>query len=155
MNRWPRLTSSVLPLLAACLFLILWLGSRKQEHMMESELTQLRKAHLEVVSRLQVEEDQNTTLRKQLEANGVHPAVPPPTHGASASSILEAVRKLALTQRELTDAKAQLTALQQKELQLEYNLGQLQSDNQRLTAAATEARDEADSAKRLNDAIEA
>ena len=79
------------------------------------------------------------------------PAVPPPSHGASASSILEAVRKLALVQQQFTDAKAQLTALQQKEMQLEYNFNQLQSDNKRLTTAANEARDELDSTKRLNE----
>jgi len=155
MNRWPRLTSSVLPLLAACLFLVLWLVSRKEARILEGELTQLQKAHIEAESRLQMEEDQNTELRKQLEANGVRPALPPPPRGASASSVLEAVRKLALTQQELTDTKAQLQVLQQRAQQLEYNTNQLQSDNKRLTTAAGEARDEADSLRRLNEAMDA
>ncbi len=137
MNRWPRLTVLVLPLLAACLFLVLWLGSRKEARMMEGELTQLRKAHGEAESRLQTVEDQNTTLRKQLEANGVNPALPPPpSRSAANSSGVEAVRRLALTQQQLADTKAQLQALQQHAQQLEYSANQMQSDNKRLTAAA-------------------
>ena len=155
MNRWPRLTSSILPLLIACLFLVLWLGSRKQTRIVEGELTQLRKAHIEAESRLQTEEDQNATLRKQLEANGVHPALPPPPHSPAASSVVEAVRRLALTQQQLTDTKAQLQALQLRAQQLDYNIGQLQNDNKRLTTAAAEARDEVDSLRRLNETMDA
>jgi len=155
MNRWTRLTSSVLPLLIACLFLVLWLGSRKEARMAEGELTQLQKAHIEAESRLQTEEDQNTTLRKQLEANGVRPAVPPPPRSTAASSLLDAVRRLALTQQQLSDTRAQLQALQQRAQQLDYNSSQLQSENKRLTAAASEAREELDSLRRLNETIEA
>lgn len=156
MNRWPRLTSLVLPLLAACLFLVLWLGSRKEARMVEGELTQLRKTHGEAESRLQTMEDQNTTLRKQLEANGVNPALPPPPDRSAAnSSGVEAVRRLALTQQQLTDTRAQLQALQQRGQQLESSANQLQSDNKRLTTAAGEARDEADSLRRLNETVEA
>jgi DNA repair exonuclease SbcCD ATPase subunit len=155
MNRWPRLTSSVVPLLAACLFLVLWLGSRKEAHMVESEFTQLRKAHGEAESRLQTLEDQNAALRQQLEASGVTPAQPPAPRTAATQSSLEAVRRLALTQQQLMDTKAQLQALQQRAQQLESATGQLQSDNKRLTTAAGEARDEADSLRRLNETIEA
>ena len=156
MNRWSRLTALVLPLLAACLFLVLWLGSRKEARMVEGDFTQLRKAHGEAESRLQTLEDQNTTLRKQLEANGVNPALgPPPERSAATSSSVEAVRRLALTQQLLIDTKAQLQALQQRAQQLEYNSNQLQSDNKRLTTAAIEARDEADSLRKLNETVEA
>lgn len=156
MNRWPRLASSILPLLAACLFLVLWLGSRKEARMMEGELTQLRKAHGEAESRLGTLEDQNNTLRKQLEANGMNPAVAAPQpRSAANSSSLEAVRRLALTQQQLTDTKAALQALQQRVQQLDSSATQLQNDNKRLTAAAAEARDEADSLRRLNETIEA
>ena len=155
MNRWPRFTSSVLLLLAACLFLVLWLSSRKEARSVEGELTQLRKAHSEAGSRLQTLEDQNTTLREQLEASGVTPAQPPPPRTATNASTLEAVRRLALTQQQLTDTKAQLQALQQHALQLENTTNQLQSDNKRLTTAAGEAREEADSLRRLNETIEA
>jgi chromosome segregation ATPase len=144
-----------LPLLIACLFLVLWLGSRKQTRIVEGELMQLRRAHIDAESRLQTEEDQNATLRKQLEANGVHPALPPPPHSPAASSVVEAVRRLALTQQQLTDTKAQLQALQLRAQQLDYNIGQLQNDNKRLTTAAAEARDEVDSLRRLNETIEA
>jgi chromosome segregation ATPase len=65
------------------------------------------------------------------------------------------VRRLALTQQQLTDTKAQLQALQQHALQLENTTNQLQSDNKRLTTAAGEAREEADSLRRLNETIEA
>ena len=156
MNRWSRLTALVLPLLAACLFLVLWLGSRKEARMVEGDFTQLRTAHGEAESRLQTLEDQNTTLRKQLEANGVNPALgPPPERSAATSSSVEAVRRLALTQQLLIDTKAQLQALQQRAQQLEYNSNQLQSDNKRLTTAAIEARDEADSLRKLNETVEA
>jgi DNA repair exonuclease SbcCD ATPase subunit len=156
MNRWPRLTSSVVPLLAACLFLVLWLGGRKEARMAEVEFNQLRKAHGEAESRLQTLEDQNTILRKQLEANGVNPALPPPPpRSAASSSSLEAVRRLALTQQQLADTKAQLQALQLHAQQLESTTSQLQSDNTRLTTAASETRDEADSLRRLNETIEA
>jgi chromosome segregation ATPase len=119
------------------------------------ELTQLRKAHIEAEARLQTEEDQNTTLRKQLEANGVHPALPPPSHSPAASSVVEAVRRLALTQQQLTDTRAQLQALQLRAQQLDYNVSQLQSENKRLTTAGGEAREELDSLRRLNETIEA
>jgi len=156
MNRWPRLASSILPLLAACLFLVLWLGSRKESRMAEGELTQLRKAHGEAETRLQTLEDQNTTLRKQLEANGMSPALPPPPpRSAATSSTVEAVRRLALTQQQLSDTKAALQALQQRAQQLDFNYQQLQNDSKRLTAAANEAREEADGLRRLNEAIEA
>jgi chromosome segregation ATPase len=123
--------------------------------MAEGELTQLQKAHIEAESRLQTVEDQNTTLRKQLEANGVRPAVPPPPRSTAASSLLDAVRRLALTQQQLSDTRAQLQALQQRAQQLDYNSSQLQSENKRLTAAASEAREELDSLRRLNETIEA
>jgi chromosome segregation ATPase len=156
MSRWPRLTSLVVPLLAACLFLVLWLSSRKEARVAEGELIQLRQAHGEAESRVQTLEDQNTTLRKQLEENGVNPALaPPPPRSSTNASTLEAVRRLALAQQQLTDTKAQLQALQQRAQQLEYTTSQLQSDNKRLTTAAGEARDEADSLRRLNETIEA
>lgn len=124
--------------------------------MTEGELTQLRKAHGEAESRLQTLEDQNTTLRKQLEANGMNPALPaPPPRSAAASSTLEAVRRLALTQQQLADTKAALQALQQRAQQFDSNTAQLQSDNKRLTTAANEAREEAESLRRLNETIEA
>jgi chromosome segregation ATPase len=69
--------------------------------------------------------------------------------------VVEAVRRLALTQQQLTDTKAQLQALQLRAQQLDYNIGQLQNDNKRLTTAAAEARDEVDSLRRLNETIEA
>ncbi|MDR3718067.1 MAG: hypothetical protein P4K98_04645 [Bryobacteraceae bacterium] len=156
MNRWPRLASSILPLVAACLFLVLFLGARKEVRMTEGELTQLRKAHGEAESRLQTLEDQNTTLRKQLEANGMSPALPPPPpRSAATSSTVEAVRRLALTQQQLSDTKAALQMLQQRAQQLDYNTAQLQNDNKRLSAAANEAREEAEGLRRLNDTIEA
>ncbi len=156
MNRWPRLASSILPLLAACLFLVLWIGSRKEARMTEGELTQLRKAHGEAESRLQTLEDQNATMRKQLEANGMSPALPlPPPRSAASSSAVEAVRRLALTQQQLADTKAALQALQQRTQQLDSSTAQLQSENKRLTAAASDARDEADSLRRLNETIDA
>jgi chromosome segregation ATPase len=156
MNRWPRLASSILPLVAACLFLVLWLGSRKEARMSEGELTQLRKAHGEAESLLQTLEDQNTTLRKQLEASGMNPALPPPPpRSAAASSTVEAVRRLALTQQQLADTKAALQALQQRAQQFDAITAQLQSDNKRLTTAASDARDEADSLRRMNETIDA
>jgi chromosome segregation ATPase len=156
MNRWPRLTALILPLLAACLFLVLWLGSRKEARLVEGDLTQLRKAHGESESRLETVEDQNATLRKQLEANGVNPSLaPPPPRSAATSSSVEAVRRLALAQQQLTDTKAQLQALQQRAQQLEYTTSQLQGDNKRLTSAFGEAREEADSLRRLNETVEA
>lgn len=156
MNRWPRLVSSILPLLAACLFLVLWLGSRREARLTQGELTPLRKSYAEAESRFQTLEDQNNTLRKQLEANGMSPAVaaPPPLSAASSSS-LEAVRRLALIQQQLVDTKAALQALQQRAQQLDSTATQLQNDNKRLTAAASEARDEADSLRRLNETIDA
>ncbi len=156
MNRWPRVAFSILPLLAACLFLALWLGGRKEAGRVQGELSQLRKSHSEAESRLQTVEDQNATLRKQLEANGVSPALPPPpSRNASASSVLEAVRRLAQTQQQLTDTKAQLQALQLHAQQIEYSLGQLQTENKHLTTAAAEARDETDSLRHLNETIDA
>jgi chromosome segregation ATPase len=68
---------------------------------------------------------------------------------------VEAVRRLALTQQQLTDTKAQLQALQLRAQQLDYNIGQLQNDNKRLTTAAAEARDEVDSLRRLNETMDA
>ena len=156
MNRWPRLVSSILPLLAACLFLVLWIGSRREARITQGELTPLRKSYTEAESRLQTLEDQNNTLRKQLEANGMSPAVSaPPPHSAATSSSLEAVRRLALIQPQLVDTKAALQALQQRAQQLDSTATQLQSENKRLTAAASEARDEADSLRRLNETIDA
>jgi SMC interacting uncharacterized protein involved in chromosome segregation len=124
--------------------------------MTEGELTQLRKAHGEAESRLQTLEDQNTTLRKQLEANGMSPALPPPPpRSAATSSTVEAVRRLALTQQQLSDTKAALQTLQQRAQQLDYNSAQLQSENKRLSAAANDAREEVDALRRLNEAMEA
>jgi chromosome segregation ATPase len=156
MKNWPRLASNILPVLAACLFLALWLGARKDARLTGGELTQIRKEHGEAELRVQTLEDQNTTLRKQLEANGVSPALPPPpSRSAAASSLVDAVRRLAQTQQQLADTKAQLQTLQQHAQQIEFNLSQLQNDNKRLTTTAGEAREEADGLRRLNETIEA
>jgi len=156
MNRGPRLASSVVPLLAACLFLVLWMGSRKEARILEGQATLLRKAHGEAESRLQIVEDQNAAMRKQIEENGLGVAPPaPPPRSASASSTLEAVRRLALMQQQLTDTKATLQALQQRAQQLEASATQAQNDNKRLTTSLNETREEADSLKRMNEIIEA
>lgn len=155
MKNWPRLASNILPILAACLFLVLWLSARKDARSAGGDLTQLRKEHGEAELRLQTLEDQNTTLRKQLLASGVTPALPPPPHSAAAASLVDAVRRLAQTQQQLADTKAQLQALQQHSQQIEFNLSQLQSENKRLTTTAGEAREEADGLRRLNETIEA
>lgn len=155
MKNWPRLASNILPVLAACLFLALWLGARRDARLAGGDLAQIRKEHGEAELRVQTLEDQNTTLRKQLLASGVTPALPPPSRSAAASSLVDAVRRLAQAQQQLADTKAQLQALQQHAQQIEFNLSQLQSDNKRLTTTAGEAREEADGLRRLNETIEA
>jgi chromosome segregation ATPase len=155
MKNWPRFASEILPILAACLFLVLWLSARRDARVAGVNLAQLQSAHNEAELRAQTLEDQNTTLRKQLLASGVTPALPPPSRGATASSLVEKTRQLAQSQQQLADAKAQLQALQQHAQQVEFNLNQLQTENKRLATTAAEAREEADGLRRLNETIEA
>jgi chromosome segregation ATPase len=135
---------------------LLWIGSRQQERLAHRELEQLTRAHAESESRAAAMETQNSALRAQLEANGVRPVVaaPPPRSAASSSSV-EAVRRLALTERQLSDTKAALQSAQNRVLQLESATEQLQGDAKRLSAASNEAREEADGLRRINEAMEA
>lgn len=156
MTRWPRLATSVVPLVAACLFLILWIGSRREAHLASADIAHVRKAYADAETRVQTMEAQNAALRAQLESSGLHPAVPPPPpRSASASAGVETVRVLALTQRQLSDTKAALQSAQSRLQQLEASLEQLQSDKQQLEKAAAEAREEADSLRRVNETVEA
>jgi chromosome segregation ATPase len=156
MTRWPRLATSVVPLLAAGLFLILWIGSRQAERRALSALAQSRQAHAEAETRVQTLEAQNAALRSQLESSGLHPALPPPPpRSAAASAGVETARALALAQRQLSDTKAALQGAESRIQQLEASIEQLQSDNKRLDAAATEAREDADNLRRLNETVEA
>ncbi|MGD0578941.1 MAG: hypothetical protein ABSC08_08435 [Bryobacteraceae bacterium] len=156
MTRWPRLATSVVPLLAACLFLILWIGSRREAHLAGSDLAHVRQAYADAETRVQTTEAQNAALRSQLESSGLHPAMPPPPPRSAATSAgVETVRVLALTERQLSDTKAALQAAQSRLQQLEASLEQLQSDNTRLESAASEAREEADNLRRMNETVEA
>ncbi|MGC9999219.1 MAG: hypothetical protein ABSE21_03895 [Bryobacteraceae bacterium] len=156
MTRWPRLATSVVPLVAACLFLILWIGSRREAHLANADVAHVRKAYADAETRVQTVEAQNSALRAQLESSGLHPALPPPPpRSASASAGVETVRVLALTQRQLSDTKAALQGAQSRLQQIEASLEQLQADNQRLESAATQAREEADGLRRVNETIEA
>ena len=156
MTRWSRLATSVVPLVAACLFLILWIGSRREAHLASADVAHVRKAYADAETRVQTMEGQNAALRAQLESSGLHPAVPPPPpRSASASATVEAVRVLALTQRQLSDTKATLQASQLRLQQLEASLEQLQADNKRLESAASEAREEAESLRHMNETVEA
>ncbi len=156
MTRWPRLATSVVPLVAACLFLILWIGSRREGRLAGADVAHVRKAYADAETRVQTLETQNAALRSQLEASGLHPAIPPPPpRSASASAGVETVRVLALTQRQLSDTKTALEAAQSRLQQLEASLEQLQSDNPRLQTAANEAREEADNLRRVNETVEA
>jgi hypothetical protein len=156
MSRWSRLAASVVPLAAACLFLVFWIGSRQQERMLRHELEQLTLAHAEGESRLTTVEAQNAALRAQLESNGVKPVLlPPPPRSAPSSTSLETVRRLALTEERLAEMKTTLQAAQNRVLQLESAAEQLQGDGKRLAAAANEAREEADNLRRMNETLEA
>jgi DNA repair exonuclease SbcCD ATPase subunit len=156
MTRWPRLATSVVPLVAACLFLILWIGSRREARLAATDVAHVRQAYAGAETRVQTLEGQNAVLRSQLEASGLHPAVsPPPPRSASVSATVETVRVLALTQRQLSDTKAALEAAQSRLQQIEASLEQLQSENQRLQTAATEAREEAESLRHVNETVEA
>lgn len=156
MSRWSRLATSAVPSVAACLFLVLWIGTRQQERMLRHELDQLTRAHSESESRLSTLETQNTALRAQLESNGMRPVLaPPPPRSAPSSTSVETVRRLALTEQRLADMKATLQAAQNRVLQLESAADQLQGDGKRLSAAANEAREEADNLRRMNETLEA
>ncbi|MGO9239649.1 MAG: hypothetical protein ACLQBJ_02475 [Bryobacteraceae bacterium] len=155
MTRWPRLAISVVPLLAAGLFLILWIGARRESRLAVADLAQSRKAHAEAETRIQTLEAQNAALRSQLESSGLHPALPPPPLRSNVgSAAVEAVRALALTERELSDTKAALQASESRVQQLEASIEQLQSDNKRLDAAANEAREEIDHLRLMNETVE-
>ena len=156
MTRWSRLATSLVPLLAACLFLILWLGSRREARLSAVDVIQIRKAYADAETRVQALEEQNKTLREQLEQSGLRPAVePPPPRSAAASGSVETVRLLALTEHQLNETKSALLAAQAHTQRLEAAIEQAQADNAKLQAAANEAREEADGLKRVNETVEA
>jgi chromosome segregation ATPase len=118
-------------------------------------LHELHKVHSQTLARLQSAEAENQALRSQLESLGAPPveqhSVP---RGASTSSALETVRRLASTQQQLADTKATLQTAQLRVQQLEAALEQTRADSASLKTAATEAREEADSLRRENASIE-
>lgn len=156
MTRWSRLVTSLVPLLAACLFLILWLGSRREARLAATDIMQVRKAYADAETRVQALDEQNKTLRQQLEQSGLRPEVPPPPpRSAAATASVETVRLLAMTERQLSETKSALQAAQARVQQLEASIEQAQADNVKLQTAANEAREEADSLKHVNETMDA
>ena len=78
---------SVVPLVAACLFLILWIGSRREAHLGGRGSRAVRKAlRRGRDARPDPRRRQNAALRSQLESSGLHPALPPPPPRSNAAS---------------------------------------------------------------------
>jgi chromosome segregation ATPase len=97
----------------------------------------------------------NEALRKQLEAEGLHPAAPPPPARTADPAKLEAVRELAAVQNRYEALQQQFAALQNRFAELEGTLEKLTGEKTRLEAAEASLRDQLGSTQRVVAAMEA
>ena len=155
MTRWPRLATSVVPLVAACLFLILWIGSRREAHLANADVAHVRKAYADAETRVQTMEAQNVALRAQLESSGLHPAMPPPPpRSASASAGRRDGARPGAHPASIERHEGRPAGAQSHVQQLEARSNNC-SRQRRLESAANQAREEADGLRRVNETIEA
>lgn len=98
--------------------------------------------------------DENETLRKQLEAEGLQPAAPRTAARLVDPARLEAVKELAQLQARYAALQTSLKDLQNRTAELEGTLDRLTSENKRLASAEADLKDQVASTQRVVQAME-
>jgi chromosome segregation ATPase len=123
----------------------------------ETQIATLRKQITDRAAQSSLLEADLSTLRGQLAAKGIEPAVAPrPTvRPENDTRRLETVRELTQAQSRLSAASASLTELQNRISELESSVDRLAADNNRLAASETNLKEDIDNTRNVVQAMEA
>lgn len=123
----------------------------------ETQIATLRKQISDQTAQSSLLEADLSTLRGQLAAKGIEPAVAarPATRPESDTRRLETVRELTQAQSRLSAASASLTELQNRISELESSVERLSVDNKRLAASEANLKEDIDNTRNVVQAMEA
>lgn len=146
-------------LLAACcaVLAVLWVRERSQTARLNLEMARSVTARKTLESETAARVREIESLRAQLAAEGIEPALPEIRKPAAPddSKRLEAVRSLAQAEQRATALQSALSEARERAGQLEAQVEKLQADSRKLEASLEETREDLAAARRVVDASDA